>query len=117
MLKLTVVLLAALFIAATDGFITAAVGGYSDRPELLEDPTVVSLTMSAVEHLALTQDLVLKRVKITRVQTQIVAGVNYKIDFTGEPFNGRNLKLTTCQALIYVRFDSTKQIQKVQCSA
>ena len=117
MFKLTAILLATLFVAGTHGFLAAAVGGFSDRPELLEDATVKSLTVLAAEHLAVTQNLILSRVKVIRVQTQVVAGVNYKIDFTGEPANGISAKLTTCQALIYVRFDSSKTITQVQCSA
>lgn len=117
MFKLTVVLLAALFIATTQGFPAPPIGGYTDRPELLEDPRVVSLTMFAAEYMALTQNIILNRVKVIGVQTQVVAGVNYKIDFAGEPVSGIITERITCHALIYVKFDSTKQIQEVKCSA
>jgi hypothetical protein len=90
-------------------------GGYSDRPELLEDENIQSLTNYVVEYLATTQDLILNNYRITRVQTQIVAGINYKIDFTAESIQGGNEKILTCQAIIYVRFDSTKKITKAQC--
>jgi len=90
-------------------------GGYRDRPELLEDRDVQSLVGYAAEHVATTQDLILHHFKVTRVQTQTVAGINYKIDFTAERTTVSTGKLVTCQAVIYVRFDSTKKITAVQC--
>jgi hypothetical protein len=87
-------------------------GGYSDRPALKEDSIVQRLVSYTAEHLAATQNLILDHLKITRVQTQVVAGINYKIDFTGETmYRG----LMECQAVIFVRPDLSTTITEVEC--
>jgi len=105
-------LLAIMLIAVSYG---SLLGGYKDRPELLEDRDVQGLAVYATEHLATTQNLLFHHFQITRVQTQTVAGINYKIDFTAEPIDSNDGKLVECQAVIYVRFDSTKKMTSVQC--
>ena len=117
MSKLTViVVLAALLVVASNGLITGRVGGYTDRPELVGDSNTKALVSYVAEHLALEQNLILDHLKVIRVQTQLVAGINYKLDFTAEPVNGLHGKITTCQAIIYVRFDSTRKITSAECS-
>ncbi|CAF3322942.1 unnamed protein product [Rotaria sp. Silwood2] len=112
MFKLFAVFLGTMLVAVNCGLIP---GGYSDHPELLEDPHVKGLVSYAAEHLAVTQNIFLNHLKVIRVQTQVVAGINYKLDFTGENVNGGSGKVKTCQAVIYVRFDQTQQVTKIEC--
>jgi hypothetical protein len=109
MLKLIVLFLATMLIAVN---CSTRLDGYSDRPKLIEDPIVQSLTRYASEHIAATQNLVLDNVKITRVQTQVITGINYKIDFNAKSAKG---KLMSCQALISVQPDLTTKITEGQC--
>ena len=115
MLKLSALVFVALVLAVSHGLAIGGVGGYTDRPELLEDATVQSVAAFAVEQLAQTQNLSLRRMKLTRVQTQVVAGVNYKLEFTapiGPLIAGR---LSSCEVTVYARFDGTKTISDVRC--
>jgi hypothetical protein len=109
MLKPIVLFLATILIVVN---CSDRLGGYSDRPKLIEDTIVQSLTRYASEHIAATQNLVLDHIKITRVQTQVVAGINYKIDFNAQSSKG---KLMSCQTLIYVKPDLTTTITEGQC--
>ncbi|CAF1397775.1 unnamed protein product [Rotaria sordida] len=112
MFKLFAVFLGAMLLAVSYGGIP---GGYTDRPELIEDPFVKSLTSFAAEYYAKKENIFLSRLKVTHVQTQIVAGVNYKLDFTGEIVSDISGKLATCNAVIYVRFDQTQSVTNIEC--
>jgi hypothetical protein len=115
MFKLAAVLLAIIFVAVSHGFIIGNVGGYIDRPDLIDDSFVQSLTSLAAEHLAIKENLILNHLKVTGVQTQVVAGLNYKIDFTAQPVNGISTSLKTCHTIIYVRFDKTTSVTEAKC--
>ena len=115
MFKIAIILLATMLVAVSYG--AALPGGYTDRPDLIEDSSVKALASHVAEHLAVTQNLILDHLKVTRVQIQIVAGINYKLDFTAAPVNGIGGKIRTCHATIYVRFDSTQKITEAQCDA
>ena len=104
MLKIAAILL--MLVVAHHGLF-GQVGGYEDRPELTTDSFTQNLARFAAE----AQNL-LGSFKITRVQTQIVNGVNYKIDFATEGTDG---PVTSCQVVINVRFDSEKTILQAQC--
>ncbi|CAF0776582.1 unnamed protein product [Didymodactylos carnosus] len=107
MLKL--ICLSILFIVTCNGM----PGGYKDRPELLNDPIIHSLTSFGVEKLFESQNLKLTNVKVTRVQTQLVAGTNYKIDFTAKSV--RTEAQTTCQMVIFVKLDGQRTLSQSQC--
>jgi hypothetical protein len=113
MFKLAVILLATVFVAASHG--ASLTGGYTDRPELVDDSFVKSLASYAAEHLAIKENLILNHIKVTGVQTQLVAGLNYKIDFTAEPVNGISGQIKNCHTIIYVRFDKTTSVTSAQC--
>jgi len=113
MFKLAVVIL--MVAVACNGFITDGLGSYSDHPELLSDKTVQDLTNYAVKTIFMGSNPFLKNLKIVRVQTQLVKGTNYKIDFIGEPVNGISGQKTTCQVVINVGLDSVQTILQSQC--
>ncbi|CAF3017829.1 unnamed protein product [Rotaria socialis] len=113
MFKLLSIVLATMLIAASYGLMA---GGYADKPELIEDPTVKGLAVYAAEHLAMTQNIVLNNIEVTGVQTQVVAGMNYRIDFTGKTVNSPIAKTKSCQVVIYVRFNSTKKVTSAKCN-
>src|SRR4051812_34504092 len=100
MLKLIALLLAITLITVNGSI---SFGGYGDRPDLIQDAKVRELVNYATEHLASTQNLVLNHIRIQRVQTQVVAGMNYKIGFIGESVGNYNSGSMDCQAVIYVR--------------
>lgn len=109
MLKLLAIFLT-ITLAAVNG--SMHLGGYSDRPELLQDAKVQELAVYVSEHLATTQNLILDHIQMTGVQTQTVAGTNYKIEFTAQSISPEPV---TCEAVIYVRFDGTKTVTRAQC--
>jgi len=109
MLKLIAIFLATIVFAVN---CSTRLGGYSDRPALIQDSIVQRLVAYASEHLAATENLIFDHTKITRVQTQVVAGINYKIDFTGET---NYHELMECQVVIFVRPDLTTTITEAEC--
>lgn len=113
MLKLIAVLF--MVTIACSGFTITRSGSYKDRPELISDEKIQDLTSYAIGSMFGAQNPSLKNIKITRVQTQLVNGMNYKIDFTGEPVNGMSGAKTTCQVVIYVTLSSEKGISQSQC--
>ncbi|CAF1529297.1 unnamed protein product [Adineta steineri] len=115
MVKLITIFLAALLVLGSQSLNIGKVGGYTDHPELIENSNIKALVKYAAEYLASTDNLILDEIKITRVQTQLVNGINYKLEFTAQSVNGHN-KLTTCEAVIYERFDSTRKITSAQCN-
>lgn len=109
------VLLATMLVAMTNAFLPINVGGYIDKPELVADQFVAALTSFAAEKIAEGQNLFLKNLKVVKVQTQLVAGMNYKIEFVAEPVDGVEGQTTRCEVVIYVRFDSLKNLAQAQC--
>lgn len=112
MLKFFVIFLGSLLVAANCDLI---VGGYTNRPDLLEDKTVKELVSLATDHVATKDNVFLKNIKIIRVQTQVVAGTNYKINFSGEVNSDKGTITNKCQAIIYVNLESTRQVTSVKC--
>ncbi|CAF0783768.1 unnamed protein product [Rotaria sordida] len=112
MLKLAAALL--VLVVACHGFLPN-VGGYKDRPDLVNDDKIKALTSYAAEYLSKAQNLFLANLRIIKVQTQVVDGLNYKIDFSATPVNGAPGQKTTCQVVVHVRFDSSKNIAQSQC--
>ncbi len=113
MFKLAVLFLIA--VAACNGSIIPNIGSYKDRPELLSDRTVQDLINNVADSLFMGPKPYLKNIQIVRVQTQLVHGTNYKIDFIGEPVNGNGGQKTTCQVVINVRLDAGNSILQSQC--
>lgn len=92
------------------------VGGYKDRPDLIDDQLIKDLTVYAAEEISQSNsNLYLKNLKVTGVQTQVVRGINYKIDFTAERVNGPTGSQTTCQVVVYVDLDGVKSLSQSQC--
>ncbi len=110
MLKLIVIFLTIILI----GVNCTILGSYADRPELKQDRIIQGLVKYTSEHLATTKNLLLDNIKITRVQTQVVAGINYKIDFTGDSI--KSGKSVTCQAALFVQPDLSVKINQAQCN-
>ncbi|CAF0816489.1 unnamed protein product [Rotaria sp. Silwood1] len=112
MLKLVAALL--VLVVACNAFFPN-VGGYTDRPDLVNSDLVKGLTVYAAEVLATTQNLFLTNLRTIKVQIQVVNGLNYKIDFSAEPVDGAPGQKTTCQVVINVRPDSIKNLIQSQC--
>jgi hypothetical protein len=109
MFKLAAVLL--MLVVACNGLFGNLPGGYVDRPELIKDPTVQALIQYVSESLSQPENA-LKPLETLRVQTQVVNGMNYKIDFTGELAKGQT---TICQVVINVRYDAVRSILQSSC--
>lgn len=115
MMKLTVVLFATMLVAMTQGFLPINLGGYTNRPELVTDPMIAALTSFAAEKIAVAQNLFLTNLKVVRVQTQLVAGTNYKINFVAEPVEGVQGRTTACEIVIAVKFDFSRDLASFSC--
>ena len=103
-----------LLVVACNGLL-GNLGGYIDRPELLNDSFTETLANYAAEYIEQTQNLILNNLKVIKVETQLVNGVNYKITFTAGPIEGVSGQTTKCEVVINVRFDSFKEIAQAQC--
>jgi hypothetical protein len=112
MFKLAAVFL--LCVVACHGFL-ANVGGYKERPELIEDAIVGQLANFATSYLSTAQNLLLQHLRVVRVQTQVVNGLNYKIEFVAEPVEGVAGQTTTCEVVINVSFQSVKNVLQANC--
>jgi len=109
MLKLIVLFLATMLIVAN---CSNGLSDYADRPQLKDDTIVQNLARYASEQIAAAQNLVLDHIKITRVQTRVIAGIDYKIDFNAQTSKG---KLMSCQTLISVQPDLSTKIIEGRC--
>lgn len=113
MLKLIAIFLVTILVAV---HCEIKVGEYHEHPELLEDSIMKSLVRYVNEDIAKTKNLHLENVKITRILTQVVTGINYVFDFTGESTKGTTKgKLIKCNAAIFVNFDLSITINQVDC--
>ncbi|CAF0821761.1 unnamed protein product [Adineta steineri] len=103
-----------MLLVACHGLFSKA-GSYQERPDLIEDKSVLLLTHFAAGYLHTSQNLLLQDYRVIRVQTQLVNGMNYKIDFVAKPVNDISGEKTTCQVVIHVSFQSVKSILQTQC--
>jgi hypothetical protein len=111
MFKVAAVLL--MLVVASHGFLSqlGQVGSYVNRPELLNDPTVQALVKFASESLSKPENA-LKALYTTRVETQVVAGMNYRINFIAELAEG---KTTSCQVVIFVSLSAEQKMTEFKC--
>ena len=112
MFKLVGILL--LVTVACNGLFTDLLSSYVDHPELVSDKTVMDLVTFAIEAMY-TEINTLENLVIERVQTQLVKGLNYKIDFTADLSKVGIDQKISCQVIIYVGIDGSKQLVHYEC--
>jgi hypothetical protein len=106
MFKLLVAL--SLFVA-----IQGQIGGFTNRPDLVKDPTTQDMVRLATNELAKSQNLRVTPVNVVSVGTQVVNGVNYLVVFTARPLSG--VRVYTCTAKVYQSFSGVQSVSSVNC--
>ena len=106
MLKLLIAL--SLFIA-----IQAQMGGFQDRPDLIQDPKTVSMVKSAVADLESSQNFRIIPHGVVSVATQVVNGINYRIVFSARlpATNG----VVYCTTQFYETLSGEQSLSSVSC--
>ncbi|CAF0827362.1 unnamed protein product [Adineta steineri] len=108
MFKLLVVLS---LIAAIQGQIA---GGFTDRPDLLEQSSTRSMIRLAVNDLQAKQNLLVSPIKVLSVATQVVNGINYRIVFTARSMGSDSV--LTCTSKVYQQFTGVQSVSSVNCA-
>lgn len=108
MLKLVVVL--ALFITIQ----AQLLGGFTDRPDLLDSALTRSMVKLAVTELANGQNIRASPMNIVSVSSQVVNGVNYRVVFTARSVT-TNAGLT-CTAKVFQQFSGAQSLSSVTCA-
>ncbi|CAF0787389.1 unnamed protein product [Adineta steineri] len=109
MFKLLVVLA---LVAAIQGQLP---GGFTNRPELVDQESTGALVRLAVQELKDQQNLFVSPVKVLTVGTQVVAGMNYHIVFTARSFSTAGV--LTCTARVYQHFTGVQTVSSVACDS
>lgn len=89
------------------------VGGFMDRPDLLNSPMTDSMVKLAVKDLAQKSNLNVSPIKILEVATQVVNGINYRITFTARPY--ATISVLTCTTKIYQPFQGPESVSSAAC--
>ncbi|CAF3392602.1 unnamed protein product [Rotaria socialis] len=88
-------------------------GGFTDRPDLLNDATTRVMVQLSVSELAKTTNLAVSLIKVVKVATQVVNGINYRIDFIARPLSSD--AVLTCSTKIYQSFQGQRTVSSVGC--
>ena len=89
-------------------------GGFTDRPELVRDPSTNALVKLAVTELATSQNLRAVPLNVVSVATQVVNGINYRIVFNVRSVS--NNAIQTCTTKIYQSFSGAQSVSSVSCA-
>lgn len=89
------------------------IGGYIDRPDLLESPVTNLMVKLAVTDLAQAQNLQVTNTHVINVATQVVNGVNFLVVFTAQKADTTNLLI--CTAKVYQPIEGQRSLTSVQC--
>lgn len=100
-----------LFLVAIQGQL---VGGYIDRPDLLESPVTQLMVKLAVNDLAQAQNLQVTGTHVVNVATQLVNGVNFLVVFTAQKADTSDVLL--CSAKFYQPIEGARSLTSVQCA-
>ncbi len=88
-------------------------GGYTNRPDLIKSPITQSMVKLAVIELARSENLQVKPIAVISVSSQLVNGINYRIEFTaGTQLSGAILN---CVTQIYKPFIGQPSVSSVEC--
>lgn len=88
------------------------IGGFVNRPDLVSSDLAQSLVSMSVENLASSQNLRVFPLNIISVSTQLVNGINYRVEFVGRTSSNT---FTTCTLRAYQSFTSEPTISSVSC--
>lgn len=89
-------------------------GGFTDRPDLLQQPATQVMVRLATEELTKTQNLRVTPINVISVATQVVNGINYRVVFTARSLSA--LTFYTCTAKVYQSFAGAQSVSSVVCA-
>ncbi|CAF1133046.1 unnamed protein product [Adineta ricciae] len=107
MFKLLVAL--SLFVA-----IQGQVGGFTDRPDLLNASETTAMVRLAVNNIKDKQNLLVSPINVVSVATQLVNGINYRIVFTARSPSATGF--LTCTAKVYQSFAGAQSVSSATCA-
>ena len=100
-----------LFLVAIQGQL---IGGYHERPDLVNSPTTRTMVKLAVTELAKTQNLEVSPIDVFSVATQVVNGINFRIVFSAHNAGADNALF--CTTTVYQRFTGQQSVTSVNCA-
>ena len=89
-------------------------GGFTDRPELVRDPSTDALVKLAINELATGQNLRAVPLNVVSVATQVVNGINYRIVFNVRSLS--NNAIQKCTTKIYRSLSGAQSVSSVSCA-
>lgn len=89
-------------------------GGFTDRPDLIRDPSTETMVKLAVNELASGQNLRTVPLQVVSVASQVVNGINYRIVFNVRSLSDNSI--LTCSTKIYQSFTGTRSVSSVNCA-
>jgi hypothetical protein len=105
------ILIALFLLVAIQG---RSLGGFSDRPDLIDSPITKVMVELSVNHLANSENkLRVVRIDVLHVSRQIVNGKNYYIVFTAHPSSSDNVLV--CTAKVYEPRQGEISVTSVEC--
>jgi hypothetical protein len=107
MFKLLIAL--SLFLAIQGG----PIGGFIDRPELIESAATQEMLQLAVAELAKTENLDITPVHVFSVSSQLVNGVNFRIFFLAR--QSESMDELICSTKIYQTTTGARSVSSVKC--
>ncbi|CAF0792177.1 unnamed protein product [Rotaria sp. Silwood1] len=89
------------------------VGGFTDRPDLIDSPITRNMIKLATNELKKSQNLDVSLLTVLSVATQVVNGVNYRIVFAARPYSSDGLLI--CETKIYRQFNGEQSVSSIRC--
>lgn len=89
-------------------------GGFTNRPDLINEVATSAMVRLAVKDLQAKQNLLVSPINIVNVATQVVAGINYLIVFNARSTSSSTLY--SCTAKIYQSFTGAQSVSSVSCA-
>lgn len=88
-------------------------GGFTNRPDLINDAGTQVMVKLATSDLLQKQNLLITPVDVISVATQVVNGVNYRIIFTARQYASD--MLLVCTTKIYKPFTGPQSVTTAHC--
>ncbi|CAF0741691.1 unnamed protein product [Didymodactylos carnosus] len=88
-------------------------GGYTNRPDLIHSTLAAQFVKLAKSKIEGENNLYLVNDKVTHVETQVVAGINYKITFTADSLLTSSSVI--CTAVVYQNFSGAQKLTSTEC--
>jgi hypothetical protein len=94
--------------------IQGQLGGFINRLDLVDSEITQPMIKMAIQKLSATENVQVSLVKVVDVATQIVNGINYRINFIGRSLSTNTF--VTCATQIYQPFNGPESVTSVKCA-